>query len=1164
MTNLLLNPDLIHEAVDDKHRAHFFTTHDPNQDVYVTSAYHQITRPDGWEIWVEHAEEAVHEWDPDNEHGWVVPEVKLTEALFDSDGNVSEKIYPNRWAGDARGLVFFNAFNTSRGGLFQIFDTKLGSSYMCGYSAHGWSSDENGPTVTDCVGSVGFKKPWSQIEAKGIDVDCLKSLGYRIGVDPLGGADPFADSVIWSDHDAIYNVYGRLPVLLVEAQSERMTVFSWAENRWRNLHNDRYMTAFVAEEMDAHEPPHAVPQYDRLCYLVPQNATEEQFVQVARIADKTKSTVTRSADDAGLYALLINNPATTKNVVKVVWFSSSDWDLLEIENFFDIYYPGTIVEHERLYSEPGPPVATGAPCILGCHGNGEGVITEHVEYLSQYGTSPTVKSFGVDDNMRWLEKVKIMDPDVITVGRLSAGIDDTNVEGPGFDDPEGSAERVYNSCISIWLKHPYVDYWEVINEQDEVGPDGHVRIARFFVRLMDLVRPHGIKLALFSYSLGVPEREEWIAINNETDCLRMAAEEGHPLALHEYGYMDVDRPWIIGRFLVIGELFPDLVALGLRVLITEYNIEESSSGVGMTDVPVDVWINEMERYDKLCRECGYVIGIHIFTFGTVASWEDWDPDKIKTPDGTPYSQYWREYVKEELLAGEAPSPIPSWYDEDLTYSLPRRTDYEIMECPLSIDGWWKRELSQIDGLTIHHFGGDWTIEEVANYQVNNGPNGPTPSIHYHVVITEDGKIYKTNNFREGVWHDHTGHQNTHLSVALHGNLAINMPTQAQLESLVKVCWCFIDDSPMNITLDTVVGHMEYTTTVCPGWSSEASGYWKLDFYDMLHGLEHGFYQTGVHGAPITAAPVRGNVVEMMRMDGLHKTAVYYKALYDGNSDKLDLIDALSRNGKEPVVRIYEPGSHLPGRNPRVPLDVPALIGAGVKYIEVMNEPNIEWPGTDWHDQSKVDMLAESWWADARVVMDAGGFAAFPAMAPTDRGAVNDTVSGVMWAWSIYEWMYNYHHNEVQGYLLSNQLWLAAHVSPFNKPFTYDPRGGLNYVDDFCILYYEVIQDWFKTDFGITPITISTEGGVYSPSHMRDLTFPVVDGWVVSDSGERLYNDDTWGDYVWMLDDFLRARGTISSVCSWTFSDEGVADQRWLGCGWYDAQGNARSPAQQEI
>jgi len=180
-----------------------------------------------------------------------------------------------------------------------------------------------------------------------------------------------------------------------------------------------------------------------------------------------------------------------------------------------------------------------------------------------------------------------------------------------------------------------------------------------------------------------------------------------------------------------------------------------------------------------------------------------------------------------------------------------------MEYPLSIDGWWKRELSQIDGLTIHHFGGDWTIEEVANYQVNNGPNGPTPSIHYHVVITEDGKIYKTNNFEEGVWHDHTGHQNTHLSVALHGNLAINRPTQAQLESLVNICRRFVNDEDMNITLDTVLGHMDYTTTVCPGWASGASGHWKLDFYDMLHGLEHGLYQTGVHGAPITTRPVGG-------------------------------------------------------------------------------------------------------------------------------------------------------------------------------------------------------------------------------------------------------------------------------------------------------------------
>jgi len=158
-------------------------------------------------------------------------------------------------------------------------------------------------------------------------------------------------------------------------------------------------------------------------------------------------------------------------------------------------------------------------------------------------------------------------------------------------------------------------------------------------------------------------------------------------------------------------------------------------------------------------------------------------------------------------------------------------------------------------------------------------------------------------------------------------------------------------------------------------------------------------------------------------------------------------------------------------------------------------------------------------------------------------------------------MFENHYDEVHDYLLGNDLWLAVHVSPFNKPFTCDPRENDTYVDDFCILYYEVIQGWFKADFGIAPVTISTEGGVYSPSHMHDLTFPVIDGWVVSETGERLYNDASWGDYVWSLDDFLHNRGTIHSVCSWTFSDEGVADQRWLGCGWYDALGNARSPAQ---
>ena len=77
--------------------------------------------------------------------------------------------------------------------------------------------------------------------------------------------------------------------------------------------------------------------------------------------------------------------------------------------------------------------------------------------------------------------------------------------------------------------------------------------------------------------------------------------------------------------------------------------------------------------------------------------------------------------------------------------------------------------------------------------------------------------------------------------------------------------------------------------------------------------------------------------------------------------------------------------------------------------------------------------------------------------------------------------------------------------------------------------------------------------------MADLTFPVQDAVVLDERGKGIYNEASWGSQVWALDSFLRARGTLDGMCSWTFSDEGVADTRWHGCGWYDQNGVLRSP-----
>jgi hypothetical protein len=68
-----------------------------------------------------------------------------------------------------------------------------------------------------------------------------------------------------------------------------------------------------------------------------------------------------------------------------------------------------------------------------------------------------------------------------------------------------------------------------------------------------------------------------------------------------------------------------------------------------------------------------------------------------------------------------------------------------------------------------------------------------------------------------------------------------------------------------------------------------------------------------------------------------------------------------------------------------------------------------------------------------------------------------------------------------------------------QTFDFQPKRG-TYAEDFWILYYEHVQKWFRDASGIAPVTISTEGGVHCPHHMRDLTFPVEAGFVIDERG----------------------------------------------------------------
>lgn len=308
------------------------------------------------------------------------------------------------------------------------------------------------------------------------------------------------------------------------------------------------------------------------------------------------------------------------------------------------------------------------------------------------------------------------------------------------------------------------------------------------------------------------------------------------------------------------------------------------------------------------------------------------------------------------------------------------------------------------------------------------------------------------------------------------------------------------------------------------------------------------YRRGVHGAPVTHAP-KDVDKRIKQYKDLGVTVI--KILDDGRDPmKVEFAKRLIAAGIEPIVRIYDSCGLYQGANRNLE-SAKAMIAAGVTKFEIMNEPNIEWDGVDWHKSADISRVASVWYEDAQKIIAWGGKPALPAMAPTDRGGVNERYSGVNWLTKILIWLKDNKN------LQCDKVWIAVHLLPFNKSFDSSPIVSWG-VDDMCVRYYEVLQHLCKDIFDYVPEMISTEGGVVSPKHMKDLGWPSDGDTVYDPEGLVLYDIDTWGEYTLKLDRFLRERGG-PTICTWTGTDEGVHDKNWHGCGWYDIGGVGRAP-----
>jgi hypothetical protein len=194
-----------------------------------------IFTPPGWVTWFRHKPGT-----------WDQPEVTDMHKV-----NFAERV---RTGG--RGMRLFTFNRGHDGGFFQRVQVTPGTKLKFTAWAHAWSNHPL-PGHDDCTGnglcSVGVGEgAFFQLtdETPGEDragpstgdswVDAVPNFSFWVGIDPTGGTDPTAGTVVWGQGAHIYNVFAQVPAAEATAQGDIVTVFLRSKTKWKFRHNDAY------------------------------------------------------------------------------------------------------------------------------------------------------------------------------------------------------------------------------------------------------------------------------------------------------------------------------------------------------------------------------------------------------------------------------------------------------------------------------------------------------------------------------------------------------------------------------------------------------------------------------------------------------------------------------------------------------------------------------------------------------------------------------------------------------------------------------------------------------------------------------------------------------------------------------------------------------------
>jgi len=303
--NLLTNPGFEQDWGDEE--SHDVFTIQPGGNA-TKGLIGNIFTPPGWTTWFYH--------DPGN---YDQPEVRDTRE-------------PDRVYSGEKAMLLFSFFRKHMGGFLQKVQVEPGKTYRSNAVAHAWSNWHDGPHPDDPKWSEGPGYEHGYLLKGSAPNDEWRNFAFDVGVDPLGGVNPFAESVLWGTSIHIYNEYGLITSPIFTAGDSIATVFLRSTTEWAYKHNDAYWDDAVLIEVDTPCECKGVPRID---YKRVVNVTPDEGKAHEILTKTWPQTISNSYDDAGLGDL---NDKTA-----VLWdiAGAKHQDYLD---FYELHYPGTQVE----------------------------------------------------------------------------------------------------------------------------------------------------------------------------------------------------------------------------------------------------------------------------------------------------------------------------------------------------------------------------------------------------------------------------------------------------------------------------------------------------------------------------------------------------------------------------------------------------------------------------------------------------------------------------------------------------------------------------------------------------------------------------------------------------------------------------------------------------